>query len=455
MDSRGNSRAEAGPVTATGARAGGQRLENIANKPTPPLADARRIDRRTARYELRRTLWEVSDLPRLRNCGRARTGSHVGVRSSAGSSGFSGLQSCGSVWSCPVCSAKVAARRSLEIGCGLLAWERMGGRLLMGTLTMRHHRGHRLEAEWDALTDSWNSILKSKVWARWKTRLGMVGNLRVVEVTDGDNGWHAHLHLVLLVGGAVAEDPELVDEFTTWLLGKWSRALERHGFPGALDLGQDVHLVDGVTAAEDMGKYLSKASPYETGEAIGRELLGSWTKGARGEWGTVPAWRIAEHFKATGDADALDRWHEYERVSKGRRQVTWSRGLRDLLGIGQDLSDEAVAAEEIGTVDLLRLDKHAWSMVLAQSWPTSRLLDVLDRKGLAGLCAFLDANGILYTLTDEGVSNDRLRCVRDGDLDVDGSAGSARPRPGGEPQGGSPGDPDDGPLGCRLRLPGL
>ena len=152
-----------------------------------------------------------------------------------------------------------------------------------------------------------------------------------------------------------------------------------------------------------MGEYLNKATPYASAEALGRELFGSWTKGARGVWSTVPAWRIAETFQATGEVDLLDLWHEYERASKGRRQVTWSRGLRDLLEVGVEQSDEQIAAEEVGTVDLLRLDRHAWSLVLAQDWPTSRILDVLDRKGLPGLRAFLDANGILYTLM-EGAS---------------------------------------------------
>ncbi len=387
-------------MTASGARAGGAGLENIANNFSPPSDDARRLERRTARYELRRTLWEVSDLPRLRNCGRARTGKHVGVRSTGDASGFSGLQSCGSVWACPCCSAKVSARRSLELGCGLLAWEASGGRVLMGTLTMRHHAGHRLTHEWDALQSAWNSVQKSRVWTKWLARLGSPGTVRVVEVTRSySNGWHAHLHFVLLISGD-ADALELVNEFRSWLLGKWSAALERHGFPGALDVGQDVHLVEGVEAAAQLGEYLSKSAPYASGEALGRELFGSWTKGARGVWSTVPVWRIAETFAASGEVDLLDLWHEYEKASKGRRQVTWSKGLKALLVQERDKTDEEIAAEELGSVDLLRLDKHAWSLVLKQPWPTSRILDVLDRKGLAGLRAFLDANGILYTLME-------------------------------------------------------
>lgn len=367
---------------------GAAALENIANKVTPP-------SHRTARYALRDMLWTHSDLPRLRHCGRSRTGDFVGVRCAGETSGFSGLQSCGSVWACPVCSAKIAARRSLELGCGMLSWENSGGRLFMGTLTMRHHKGHRLAQEWDALGRAWKNVIKTRVWKKWLDRLGSPGLVRVVEVTYGDrNGWHVHLHFVLLVAG---DQTGLLQDFRSWLVGKWARAIEAEGFPGALEVGQDVRLVEGVDAAADLGQYLAKSTAYGAAEQLGRELMGSWTKGARGDWSTVPAWRIAEAFQATGEVDYLDLWHEYEKGSKGRRQCTWSRGLRDQLVLDPEKTDEEVAAEEIGTEDLIRLDRFAWKAVLALPWPTSHLLDVVEKKGLEGLKAFLSANGILYT----------------------------------------------------------
>ena len=136
------------------ARAPQAPLENNANNSTPPLTSAFPASEegpegwgslRDRRYALRTLLWDVSALHRLRGCGRGRRAAVVGVRYSPGiGAGFSGLVTCGSVWACPVCSAKILARRSLELGAGLLAWEAAGGRLVMGTLTMRHHRGHRL-----------------------------------------------------------------------------------------------------------------------------------------------------------------------------------------------------------------------------------------------------------------------------------------------------------------------
>jgi len=370
-------------------------LENYANNSSPPLS------RRSARWLLLRLLWDVSGESRVRKCRRVRIAEAVGVRRGANGAGFSGLASCGSVWACPVCSAKILARRSLEIGAGLLTWEGRGGRLVMGTLTMRHHRGHSLAAEFDALLRAWGSVNCSKVWKRWLVRLGSPGLVRVTEVTFGwDNGWHVHLHFVLLVGGEVqAAD---VESFTAWLVPKWARALEVAGMPGALEQGQDVHLIDGVAAAVELGDYLAKSTAYGAADSLGRELMGVWSKSARGGYGTEPAWRLAEDFGATGDKELLDLWHEYERGSKGRRQMAWSRGLRELLALGSESTDEQLAAEAEGDSDLLLLSGDGWASVLAQPWPASRLLDVLEEGGMPALRALLDEHGIGYLVTEAG-----------------------------------------------------
>ena len=49
-----------------------------------------------------------------------------------------------------------------------------------------------------------------------------------------------------------------------------------------------------------------------------------------------------------GDPHETRLWHEFERASRGRRQMTWSKGLRDLLGLNDERTDESVAEDEIG-----------------------------------------------------------------------------------------------------------
>ncbi|GAA4758231.1 SulP family inorganic anion transporter [Actinomycetospora chibensis] len=58
--------------------------------------------------------------------------------------GYSGLASCGSVWCCPQCAAKIATRRADELSKVMRAVDEAGGSAFLLTLTMRHARGDRL-----------------------------------------------------------------------------------------------------------------------------------------------------------------------------------------------------------------------------------------------------------------------------------------------------------------------
>lgn len=305
--------------------------------------------------------------------------------------GFAGLETCGSTWADPVCSRKIAARRSVEIGSGLLEWERQGGALVMVTLTMRHHAGHRLRQELDALFPAWRRVNGSRVWRKWLDRLGSPGMVRVVEVTWGANGWHAHLHVVLLVAGSTSAAD--VVALRDWLFPKWGREVARLGMPGALALGQDAHLVDGPTAADALGGYLAK----DPAVVMGRELTGAFTKGARSAHGTRSVWSsLLGDFLATGDADLLDRLHEYERETKGRKQTHWSHGLRDRLGVGQEDTDDDIVRESAGDDAVVIISRDGWRTVLRLPEPTSRLLALLNEGGQAALCAYLDGHGVEY-----------------------------------------------------------
>lgn len=320
----------------------------------------------------------------------------VGVRYSPGAgAGFSGLVTCGSVWACPVCSAKILARRSLEIGAGLLTWEAAGGSLVMGTFTMRHHRGDSVESEWDALQRAWRSVIGSRVWSKWLSRLGSPGLVRVVEVTFGSNGWHVHLHFVLCVDGSASD--ELVASFGAWVTSKWTRALAAAGFPGSLDRAQDVHRVDSIRAASELGEYLAKSTAYGAADSLGRELMGQWSKDVRSVHSTVPAWWLAEQFGEDGEVELLDLWLEYERASKGRRQCTWTQGLRDVLGIGVESTDEEIAGEVVGDRDLVWITAAGWEAAWRSHLPTCNILQAVEAGGDAGLRAYLDQNGIEYT----------------------------------------------------------
>ncbi|WP_075334846.1 hypothetical protein [Pseudonocardia sp. Ae717_Ps2] len=75
------------------------------------------------KYRARRELAAITSLSRVKKCGRVSTneGGEVslhhtpGPEGEPGTAGFGGLATCGSVWACPVCSAKISARRSKDL----------------------------------------------------------------------------------------------------------------------------------------------------------------------------------------------------------------------------------------------------------------------------------------------------------------------------------------------------
>ncbi len=67
----------------------------------------------------------------------------------------------------------------------------------------------------------------------------------------------------------------------------------------------------------------------------------------------------------TGEALAVQLWHEYEDVTAGRKALQWSTGLRLRLGLGQERDDEEIAADDATTEDslLLLIPREEWRWV--------------------------------------------------------------------------------------------
>jgi hypothetical protein len=366
-------------------------LDTYANNSSPST--------RQQRWERRGLLWKESDLERVRKCGRVTVtgGGSVAVRYREGVAGFAGLATCGSVWADPVCNAKIMARRGLDLGAlVVLATMGKGWSPYFGTMTMRHHKGQPLATLWAGLSAGWGAVTSGKYWQAEKVRYGVTGWVRVIELTYGVNGWHLHVHYLILT------DRELTtQEIADWqrsMFGRWSRAVQRQGLRAPLLDAQDLRVVDAV---EKVAEYVSKATYRPSKSGIGREMTQGQSKRARGVHGTSSVWLLLDEI-ALGDADALDMWHEYERTSKGKRLLTFSQGLRTLLGMAKDATDEDIASEELGSSEdnLLFITAEGWRALSRTPADCAGLLDEVERGGLMGARLYLDARCIDYTMAD-------------------------------------------------------
>ena len=383
------------PVLPPSAGAGVS-LENYANRVASPVQDpAKADDARDERWRARGLLWRVSSLPRVRSCGRVAVtaGGDVAVRADGRKVGFAGLASCGSVWACPVCNSKIQAVRRLEIGVAVSSVLGQGGGAMFGAYTLRHHSLSDPDLLWRSLSKCWQAVARDRGVKEARADLQHVGFVRAAEVTLGGNGWHPHLHPIHLFDRAVTDNDATA--LHTEQVRAWTSAAERLGLEAPSTLAQHLHRVVIGGAASALSEYLSKVS---------WEMTSSQSKTGRD---SRTPWEILRSVRDTEDASAalddLALWRQFERFSKGKRALTWSRGLRARAGLLEEATDEEVAAAVVGTGADSVLVVQDWRPIAAKASLGSGLLRAVGTGGDAQAGSrFCTEHGIPHSLVRSG-----------------------------------------------------
>ncbi|QJY46944.1 protein rep [Pseudonocardia broussonetiae] len=297
--------------------------------------------------------------------------------------GFAGLVHCGSPWACPCCARRIGAQRAQEIREVVSAVDADGGGCGLVTLTLRHHRGHRLTDSWSALRHAWARVTSGRAYQREVEQFGITGWIAAVEVTHSDrNGHHPHLHVVLCFDTPVSDD--LLGELGSRWFARYQRALARRGFDALeFDGGLDTRTVTADSSGA-LAVYLAKLS---------LEVTGSTRKTGR-RHSSRTMWEVLADGVATGLADDLEAWFEYERASHGRKQVTFSRGLRQRYRLAEEETDEDIAAADLGSDDLIALPAETWRAVRDVA---EELLTVAEAEGLEGAVRWLSARRLAWS----------------------------------------------------------
>jgi hypothetical protein len=316
---------------------------------------------------------------RFFGCGRRIVDSRgVVLKAAEGVTHWCGVMTCGLVWVCPVCSAKIRAHRMAEVRTvltGALQAECSVGFL---TLTFRHHGGQKLGDLLDAGEAAWKRLQRHRAWMRLRSEFGM-RSIVAREVTHGfENGWHPHKHFALvmdrMIGSGRAESIE-GEIWPAWLASLRAEGLDALRLPGAY--------LEMCTDAGGLAQYLLKV------EGLAMELVLSDVR--YGKLGHRSPERIALDMLETGDMSDRPLLVEHARATKGRRMLTWSRGLREEFLVEPELSDEEAAAADVGGVAVLHFDRGAWGRLLRVERGDGPLLlqERYELNGLVDACGWL------------------------------------------------------------------
>jgi hypothetical protein len=170
---------------------------------------------------------------------------------------------------------------------------------------------------------------------------------------------------------------------------RWSRSLARTAFRPSQEHGGDSRL---VVAGSRLGAYFTKGLyGVKTPESTAHDVTHSF--GKAGRRGNVTPFGLLARLLEEGDAADLDLWHEWERESKGKRQLVWSNGLRADLGVGPEESDEDAAAASDGSVVLCSVTGQAYAR-LARCGGLLSVLEAAERGGESAVWAVLARFGL-------------------------------------------------------------
>ena len=97
-----------------------------------------------------------------------------------------------------------------------------------------------------------------------------------------------------------------------------------------------------------------------------------------------------------GDYSGVPLFQEHCRVMKGRKQLVWSRGLREELGLNEEQTDEALAAAlPAEYIVLASITAAQWRVIKAADWVIqARLIDIGQTGDKSLVTAFLRDLGI-------------------------------------------------------------
>lgn len=313
------------------------------------------------------------------------------------SASYGGLVTCHSVWVCPVCSAKISERRRVEIQSAIRAWEAQGGSVALATLTHGHGPHDPLADLLQREQKALHSFFSCREGKRLMVILGRVGHIRAWEVTHGrrrtlNNGWHPHFHILLFLDGS----PDLVsvehDLFAVWLNACGLAGLplpnRRHGLT----------LEDGTRAAQYVAKMgLEEARTW----GLGSEMTKGHIKRAKD--GETP-FDFLRSCLACRDPQGRLLFREFAEAFRGKRQLVWSRGLRDRFDL-ENLSDAEVASsQEVDAELLARLSPEQWRLVIRRD-ARGELLELARGGDWGPVARFLE--------TLEVLNHDPERAARD------------------------------------------
>lgn len=330
---------------------------------------------REARFSLQDSARRLLPDHRVRHCIRTLTNKEgsVGILKDAvsGKAHYSGLQTCSSVWSCPICSAKISERRKLEVRQAIDTHIAAGGGVEMVTLTVRHGRMDVLAELMGKLRVATKKMREHRDYKELRELLDVLGSIRALEVTHGNaNGWHPHFHELWLFASPLTVRQRAMLQRS--LFSVWKTSSLAAGLP-APSRERGVH----VQRADSAAEYVAKWGTEPRWEAAS-EVTKANSKRGSGK-GRTPFDLLRSYGEGDSRSGAL--FAEFSAAFKGYNQLRWTPGLKALFEITHQ-TDEEINREDVAkALRVSQVTREQWRLILRQPYQARAVLLRLAETG--------------------------------------------------------------------------
>lgn len=278
---------------------------------------------------------------------------------------YTGLQTCGSVWTCPVCAARIQEQRREEIAKAINYKYEHGKQAVMITFTFPHYKQDNLKDLLKKQAKALKYFKSGAGFVKFKSSVGFAGLIRSLEITYSTaNGWHPHTHELFFVDKGVDKK-----EFESFVLMRWLDSCKKAGLVTEEQeddfLAHSIRIIFECRASDYLAKYDSSKN-----WGIDREIAKASSK--HGKKSGYHPFRLA-------DEGMIEQFIEYTDAIKGKAQLFWSRGLKDEVGI-TDVEDGDIAEAEVQEEDrlIVTIDSIDWLYIIRELDMRSELLDLAE-----------------------------------------------------------------------------
>ncbi len=270
---------------------------------------------------------------------------------------YSQLQTCKSVWVCPVCSSKISNQRQKNLEKSLNSWSNRCSchQSALVTFTFPHNRNQSLSVVRNMFMSARRRMknqkkLKKNIsfesYQEIIENYGIVGEVASIEINFSQaNGWHVHCHVIYFLAWKLRKSEKL----RVALVEAWKRALVAEKCIIDNDYAFFQHSVDVERVRDEQvaSYYIAKIGTW----SISKEVTQNMHK--QGLQGSLTSWDFLRNiFSGVNVKYYKKLFVEFAKEFKGKRQIFFSKGMAKFLNYDDSDDDfEDFPAEFLGSLD--------------------------------------------------------------------------------------------------------